>query len=130
MINAHRLPVLASLVLLSACASPSKSLQVQKQSQCPISLQAGQQLILSLPSNPTTGYRWTVQEDAAVVLKALGPEVYSAAEDSDLVGGDGTSTWRFQATEPGEAQLLLTYAQPWDSSAAPADTLDCQIRVR
>ena len=103
---------------------------MQKQSQCPISLQAGQQLILSLPSNPTTGYRWAVQEDAAAVLKALGPEVYSAAEDSDLIGGDGQSTWRFQATAPGEAQLLLTYAQPWDTSAAPADTFDCQIRVR
>ncbi|UCJ16415.1 protease inhibitor I42 family protein [Pseudomonas sp. MM211] len=130
MINVYRLPLIASLVLLGACASPSKSVQVQKQTQCPISLQAGQQLILSLPSNPTTGYRWAVREDAAKVLKSLGPEVYSSAENSDLVGGDGHSTWRFQATESGEARLLLTYAQPWDASAEPAETFDCQIRVR
>ncbi|TBU76958.1 peptidase inhibitor I42 [Pseudomonas daroniae] len=126
----HSLSLLATIALLSACASQSRSVTVQEQSQCPINLHAGQQVILSLPSNPTTGYRWAVREDAASILKSLGPEVYSAAENSDLVGGAGHSTWRFQATGSGEARLLLTYAQPWDASAEPAETFDCRIRVR
>lgn len=126
---AHSLSLVAAVALLSACASPSKSVSVQEQRQCPIALQVGQQMILSLPSNPTTGYRWAVREDAGSVLKSLGPEVYSASE-ADLVGGDGHSTWRFQAAASGEAQLLLTYAQPWDTSSEPAETFDCRIRVR
>ncbi len=127
---AHSLPLVAAVALLSACASQSRSVTVQEQRQCPLDLHAGQQMILTLPSNPTTGYRWVIRENAASVLKSLGPEVYSAAENSDLVGGDGHSTWRFQATESGEAQLLLTYVQPWDASAEPADTFDCRVSVR
>lgn len=126
---AHSLSLAAAIALLSACASPSKSVAVQQQTQCPLNLQLGQQMILSLPSNPTTGYRWAVREDASSILKSLGPEVYSASQ-SDLVGGDGHSTWRFQAIGSGEAQLLLTYAQPWDASTEPAETFDCRIQVR
>lgn len=126
---AHSLSLVAAIALLSACASPSKSVTVQEQTQCPLNLHVGQPMILSLPSNPTTGYRWAVREDAASVLKSLGPEVYSASQ-SDLVGGDGHSTWRFQATASGEAQLLLNYAQPWDTSTEPAETFDCLVRVR
>lgn len=127
---AHRLPLIVATALLSACASTSKSLQVQDQGQCPLNLSEGQQLILSLPSNPTTGYRWTLREDAASVLKSLGPEVYSANNEAGLVGGDGHSTWRFQALRSGEAPLLLAYVQPWDAGAEPAQIFDCRVIVR
>ncbi|SDI69582.1 inhibitor of cysteine peptidase [Pseudomonas flavescens] len=128
--TSHSLSLVAAIALLSACASQSRSVTVQEQQQCPLNLHAGQQVILTLPSNPTTGYRWVVRENAASVLKSLGPEVYSAAGNSDLVGGEGHSTWRFQATESGDAQLLLTYVQPWDAGAEPAETFDCRVSVR
>ena len=56
--------------------------------RCPQSLQNGQQLIVSLPSNPTTGYRWILHESAPEQLRGLGPEVFSNPKD-DVIGGDG-----------------------------------------
>jgi inhibitor of cysteine peptidase len=129
--TALRLPLLLSLALLSACAQKptSVTLQQNQQGKCPMTLNKGQQLILNMPSNPTTGFRWLVRDAAANVLQSLGPEVYSNPEDAGLVGSAGRSTWRFQATQAGEGRLLMTYERPWEVGVAPARRFDCAIRV-
>ena len=132
MITAHRLLLPLGLALLTACAQKptSVTLQQSQQSRCPMTLHGGQQLILTLPSNPTTGFRWVVRDAAPGVLQSLGPEVYSNPEDAGLVGSAGQSTWRFQARQAGEGRLLLTYQRPWETGVAPAKTFDCAVRVK
>ncbi|WP_457969509.1 protease inhibitor I42 family protein [Pseudomonas sp. R4-84] len=126
-----RLLVPVSLALLSACATlPKHNVTVEKQSQCPVQLKSGQNLILSLPSNPTTGYRWSIQDSAGGVLKGLGPEVYRNPEDAGIVGAAGVSTWRFQAFDAGTGRLRLTYQQPWAPEVPPVETFDCAISVK
>ncbi|SFL97921.1 protease inhibitor I42 family protein [Pseudomonas sp. NFACC46-3] len=125
-----RLLVPLSLALLSACATqPKHNVTVEKLSQCPVRLNSGQNLILSLPSNPTTGYRWAIQDSAGGVLKGLGPEVYRNPEDAGIVGAAGVSTWRFQAFNAGTGRLRLTYQQPWAPEVPPVETFDCAISV-
>jgi len=119
-----------SLLLLGACTStPPSSISVSEDRQCPLSLHSGQKLIVSLPSNPATGYRWSLQDASAAQLKSLGPEVFSTP-DSNLVGGDGISTWRFEARDAGSGRLLLTYQRPWETDVEPAGLFDCRIEVR
>jgi inhibitor of cysteine peptidase len=130
MITASRLLLPLGLALLTACARQPSSLIVQQQSQCPLRLYSGQQVVLTLPSNPTTGYRWTLQDSAKDVLHSLGPEVYSNPEDAGLVGSAGQSTWRFQTIRAGEGHLLLTYQRPWEPEVAPAQTFDCRLQVK
>ncbi|MCQ6257319.1 protease inhibitor I42 family protein [Pseudomonas sp. Q11] len=125
-----RLLVPFSLALLSACATqPKHNVTVEKLSQCPVQLTSGQNLILNLPSNPSTGYRWAIQDSAGGVLKALGPEVYRNPEDAGIVGAAGVSTWRFQAFAAGTGRLRLTYQQPWAPEVPPVETFDCAISV-
>ena len=119
-------------LLLSACAqqAPSTLTLENHPSHCqPLRLSAGQEFNLRLPSNPTTGFSWTLRADGAPQLKLLGPEVYTVPEEAGLVGSAGVSTWRFRAVTPGEALLALDYARPWEIGVAPAQTLDCRIRV-
>lgn len=69
-----RLLVPVSLALLSACATqPKNNVTVEKLSECPVRLNNGQNMILSLPSNPTTGYRWAIQDSAGGVFESAGP---------------------------------------------------------
>lgn len=125
-----RLLVPLSIALLSACAQPGKSpVELDGESECPKRLQVGQGLTLSLPSNPTTGYRWLVQNPASGILKSLGPELYSAPEEAGIVGSVGVSTWRFQAKAAGDGHLVLVYQQPWAPEVRPVQTFDCAIRV-
>jgi len=129
--TAARLLVPLGLVLLAACAQhPRHNVDLEGQDDCPVQLQVGQTLTLSLPSNPTTGYRWLVQSPAADVLHVLGPEVYSQPEAAGLVGSAGVSTWRFQAKTQGEGQLTLVYQQPWAPQVRPVQTFDCTIIAR
>ncbi|MBV4490172.1 protease inhibitor I42 family protein [Pseudomonas oryzicola] len=129
--TAPRLLVPLSFALLSACAQqPTQPIELDAESECPTRLQVGQTLTLTLPSNPSTGYRWRVENPAANVLRSLGPEVYSAPEEEDVVGSAGVSTWRYQANRAGEAQLVLVYQQPWAADVAPVQSFDCKVIVR
>ncbi len=130
--TAARLLLPLGIALLAACAqTPSNvAVQVDKQSDCPAKLHTGQQLIVSLSSNPTTGFRWQSQDAASGVLRSLGPEVYSNPEDAGIVGSAGVSTWRYQATAAGSGKLLMTYQRPWEPEVAPAQTFDCVITVK
>ncbi|MFI8335539.1 protease inhibitor I42 family protein [Pseudomonas taetrolens] len=125
-----RLLTLFSLSLLAACAhEPAHNMTVEEQSDCPMQLHTGQNLILSLPSNPTTGYRWAIQDSAGGVLRNLGPEVYTSSDNGQLLGSGGQSTWRFRAFAAGNGRLRLTYQQPWEPEAEPAQVFDCPITV-
>ncbi|CAM3738913.1 MULTISPECIES: protease inhibitor I42 family protein [Pseudomonas] len=129
--TAARLLVPLSLALLAACAQkPVHNVELDKQADCPLQLQTGQNLTLTLPSNPSTGYRWLVQNPATGILRSLGPEVYSHPEDAGVVGSAGQSVWRFQAQAAGEGHLLLVYQQPWAPEVRPVQTFDCAITVK
>lgn len=126
-----RLLVPLGLALLTACAQqPQRNVELDAESECPTRLQVGQNMTLTLPSNPSTGYRWLLQNPAPEILRALGPEVYSTPEEAGIVGSGGTSTWRFQAKAAGEGHLILVYQQPWAPEVRPVQTFDCAIRVK
>ncbi|MBM3107683.1 protease inhibitor I42 family protein [Pseudomonas sp. P66] len=129
----RKLLVLGLPLLLAACTqTPGKhdNLVLEKASQCPVHLETNQTLTLTLPSNPSTGYRWLVQNPATGILRSLGPEVYSHPEDAGVVGSAGQSLWRFQAQATGEGHLILVYQQPWAPEVRPAQTFDCAISVK
>ncbi|AHY43883.1 peptidase inhibitor I42 [Stutzerimonas decontaminans] len=123
----------AAALLLSACAQQTPNtltLDNHARSCQPMQLSQGQEFNLRLPSNPTTGFRWSLRSDGAPQLKLLGPEVYTVPEKAGVVGGAGVSTWRFRAASSGDTTLALEYARPWEQDVAPAQRFDCRIRVK
>lgn len=125
-----RLACLLGLSLLTACAQhPAHTVTVEDQRDCPTHLLTGQTLIVSLPSNPTTGYRWAIQDSAGGVLRGLGPEVYASTDEGQLLGSGGHSIWRFEAFAAGNGRLRLTSQQPWEPEAEPDQVFDCPITV-
>ncbi|MFJ4142373.1 protease inhibitor I42 family protein [Pseudomonas sp. NPDC089734] len=125
-----RLLVPLSLVLLTACAqTPKNIVSVDAQSDCPLTLKSGQTLMLTLPSNPTTGFRWQVQNPAQNVLRSLGPEVYNNSQSTEMVGSGGQSVWRYKATDTGTGRLMLIYQQPWAPEVPPEQAFECEITV-
>lgn len=126
---ARLLPFLPLLVLAGCASTPPSSIALDDDAKCPLTLQRGQILILSLQSNPTTGYRWHLRDVTTEQLKSLGPEVFSSPK-TGVIGGDGTSTWRFEAANTGTGRLYLTYQRPWESDSEPAGLFDCRIEVQ
>ncbi|KFF34227.1 protease inhibitor I42 family protein [Pseudomonas paraeruginosa] len=127
-----RLLLPLSIAVLAGCAGQQKPVvSLDDADDCsPLKLTQGQKLVLTLPSNPTTGFRWELRNPAAGVLRRLGPEVYSNPDDNGLVGSGGESTWRFRAAASGTDRLELVYRRPWEKDAEPAESFSCAIQVR
>jgi inhibitor of cysteine peptidase len=94
-----------------------------------VELEKGQILVVTLESNPTTGYRWERPEgEGDRLLQQLGEAEYHAR--SNLLGASGTETLRFKATDNGQTELQLVYHRPWEKEAEPERTFTVQVVIQ
>jgi inhibitor of cysteine peptidase len=83
-----------------------------------VQLNAGDQMTITLDSNPTTGYLWEIQEVDVSILQPVGQWVFESS--SDRMGAGGTETRRLVALKRGATPLELIYHRPWERDAPPA----------
>jgi len=80
-----------------------------------VKVAAGSTVILTLESNPTTGFSWTkadkVDKD---ILKLERNDYMQGPNPNGLVGVGGTTVIIYRALKPGKAKIDLTYMQPWE----------------
>ena len=80
-----------------------------------IDIGVGQEFIVALGSNPSTGYSWQASYDEAMLELVGGEPTYEADEtDEPAMGAGGVDYFRFKALEAGETEITFTYAQPWE----------------
>lgn len=92
----------------------------------------GQVLVLTLESNPTTGFRWEVVEAKDSVLRQRGEAEFRVISELDPPppGAGGVEVFRFEAVETGETLLELIYHRPWEEGVEPLETFSVQVVVR
>jgi inhibitor of cysteine peptidase len=81
-----------------------------------IELQAGQELEIRLPENPTTGFRWHLGSRGDPTCRLL-DDFYEA--DSDRPGSGGSHYWRFQAAQTGFGAIVFVYKRSWEREEKP-----------
>jgi inhibitor of cysteine peptidase len=119
------------VLLLAGCArQPPEITAGIDQSGQSIRMQTGQTLVVSLPSNPTTGYRWEVDTIDSAVLTQMGEAEYQnlAVSATPLVGQGGIETFHFEAAGPGETPLRLFYRRSFED-AEPAQIFFLLVTV-
>lgn len=88
-----------------------------------IDIGVGQEFIIALGSNPTTGYSWQASYDEAVLELVGGEPTYEADEtEEDVVGAGGVEYFRFLALEAGETEITLVYKRPWEAPTPQDET--------
>jgi inhibitor of cysteine peptidase len=94
-----------------------------------VSVRRGDVVEVSLPENPTTGFRWAVEgfEGAGVSLlsAALSPPPADAG-----VGRGGVRVFRFAAGSAGNARLRLKRWREWEGEGSIAARFDVTLNVR
>ncbi len=93
-----------------------------------VALEVKQTLVLSLPSNPTTGYQWEIAGLDKAILKETDHE-YQADQPAQI-GSGGKEVWRFQALKSGTTRLRLEYSRPWEEHVEPIQTFSVEVVVR
>ncbi|MCL6450069.1 MAG: protease inhibitor I42 family protein [Acetobacteraceae bacterium] len=122
-------------VLLALCAGPagcgrSTVFVSADASGTAITLRPGQRLVVELPSNPSTGFQWTLWTPPdATVLAPEGSEFVAPPSSSPAVGQAGKELWQFSATAQGKTGFTLAYARPWESRPPESEfTLSVEVR--
>ncbi|MFQ5595654.1 MAG: protease inhibitor I42 family protein [Anaerolineae bacterium] len=116
-------------LLLSACTGPSPVKIDESANGTSVNLEAGQTLIVTLKSNPTTGYDWQVDEMDEGVVKLVTQE-FKPASDPDRLGAPGQTEFQFQAVGAGTTSLRLIYVRSWETDVEPQDTFEITITVQ
>ena len=85
-----------------------------------------QEFVISVDSNPTTGYMWEASYDVGIL--ELVEERYDADQEPGLVGAGGTQYFRFKALEKGDTTITLTYKRSWETDYAKQQVFNVSIR--
>ncbi|MBN1302895.1 MAG: protease inhibitor I42 family protein [Anaerolineales bacterium] len=96
-----------------------------------IELHRGETVTVSLDSNPTTGYGWTVREIDSSILEQQGDVTYTQSPAAEgQVGVGGKEAYRFEAVGKGQTTLVLEYQRSWEAGVAPLQTYTLTVLVR
>jgi inhibitor of cysteine peptidase len=93
-------------------------------------LALGQELIVRLPGNPSTGYRWSLAAAPAGPLEAIGSPVFERAQTASQVGASGREVWKFKSRQKGQEALRFEYRRPWEKDVPAAQTASYEVTVR
>ncbi len=91
---------------------------------------AGSAVIVSLCSNPSTGFRWEDPVSSDPSIASVGGWTYVAPADAAQPGAGGTEVLTLVAGATGHASVTATYGQPWDGGQKGAWTLALDVVVR
>jgi inhibitor of cysteine peptidase len=118
------------LLVLAACSSAGGNplMLTEKNDGQNVQMSNGQQLVVTLEGNPTTGYTWEVDTIDQAILKQIGEPEFKAS--SGALGAGGLMTLQFQAVSQGETPLRLVYHRPWEQGIAPEKTFEVNVVVK
>ncbi len=119
---------IGALALLAAC-KPAGLTEVDNGRTIEVS--KGASLAITLPSNPSTGYAWTVAAVDSSILQQQGDKVYVQGNtDPNIVGAGGTESFTFKGLATGQSTLQLVYSRVWETEVAPLQTFEITIVVK
>lgn len=93
-----------------------------------IEVTVGDEVMIELEANPSTGFSWTHEAGDVAILAPMGEPDYQS--DSDLPGSAGMMTWHFEARAAGSTKVELAYRRPWETDVEPERWFTVSVEVR
>jgi inhibitor of cysteine peptidase len=91
-----------------------------------IEAKKGDEIVLRLPENPTTGYRWTV--DRVSGHASFTDDAYQPDPEMTF-GSGGVHTFRLHCEEAGTARAELKHWQEWEGETSVTDRFAVEIQI-
>ena len=92
-----------------------------------VEVEVGQSVVIRLPENPTTGFRWSVIAGGDVVCTFVRDEFQGAA--IAVPGAGGEHVWEMRADAAGETLIKLACRRRSQKEDPPQRTFSLRIRV-
>ena len=95
----------------------------------PVTVKVGQEFLIALPGNPTTGYSWTGKSANANVTVYGSAYQGPPASAKQRMGAGGQQIFVCAANKIGPGVLTFSYARPWQKGAKPARTMTFTVTI-
>ncbi len=86
----------------------------------------GETVVLRLPENASTGYRWAVDAVDASLVEIEEGEYVST---SKTMGGGGEAQWLIKAKAPGVTRLKLKRWRQWEGERSVVERYEITLRI-
>jgi inhibitor of cysteine peptidase len=118
-------------LLLSSWATAAQLDLTEQENGKDLWMDRGDLLVFRLPSNPSTGYSWSVAASKPGLLLQQGEAACEIPKSAKgRVGAGGTEVWRFRAVRAGTLTLTFSYARVWEKGVPPVRTLTWPVTIR
>lgn len=121
--------IMIPVLILAAGCSPAHLKLSKSDNGRHVTLHPGDQLVIELESNPSTGYTWEVVQVDPSLLAQQGKSSFQAAS-TGLVGAPGIQTLTFKALKAGSATLTLGYLRSWETGVPPVNTFQVTVGIQ
>jgi inhibitor of cysteine peptidase len=92
-----------------------------------ITVHPGDEIVITLPENPTTGYRWAIDQTNESILAPQAPTFTPTPRAS--IGAGGARTFLFRAKQSGTVHLQLKLFRAWLGDSSIIDRFNATIQV-
>lgn len=92
-------------------------------------LVGGKKAEFDFDANATTGYEWKYTLSDASLLNVVENEYTPLETSEEMTGVGGTQKYVFEGLKEGEAKIVFTYSQPWDTVTEPSYTLTYTVKI-
>lgn len=96
-----------------------------------VEAKVGEEFVIVLDSNPTTGYGWRIAgklDESMIKVVEIGHQ--RAKADPGLVGMGGKDVWTLQGLREGETAVPFEYVRPWEKDVPPVKKVIFTIMIR
>lgn len=122
----RNLAALSAAVLLAVFAA-SAAWADTKPTPLRVLVLEGESITISLRSNPTTGYQWTMQPLKPNSVVSIDKGIYVRPQ-SNLAGAPGWMVYNAKANDQGLTTLTFQYARSFEKDVPPIRTFSVVVR--
>lgn len=121
--------ILFTVAIFGYMHQTQKTVYVVTLSGNALTVNKGDSFLITLESNPSTGYAWALSDtyDTSVV-KFNGSNYTDNA--GAAIGTPGTEDWSFTGIEKGNTTLEFNYVRSWETNVPPAQSQTYRINVQ
>jgi len=116
------------VILITGCGSVQTQLSAADNGKT-VEVKAGDQIVIALEGNPSTGYTWEAKDLDASMFQQIGETEFKSSNPG-LIGAGGTLTLTFKTLKAGTSALTLIYHRPWETDVAPVNTFMVNVTVK
>ena len=109
-------------------AAQAKSAEYTDSSKT-IKTKVGQEFVIVLDSNPTTGYGWKLAGEIDKKILSV-VEISHKTSKRGMIGAGGKDRWTFKGLRAGTVTLSLQYVRPWEKGVPPAKKEDFTVTIQ